>query len=72
MKLLTQVYNCNCVFFLQSKYWARIRRLVAGRLVNGYSTNDMILSMVYRYEECLRFNTRSLAHISWKYLVLQV
>lgn len=35
-------------FVLQSKYWPEVRRVVAGRLVNGYSTEDMVLSVVYR------------------------
>ena len=30
--------------------WTNIRTLVSGRVINGYSESDMVLSMVYRYE----------------------
>lgn len=39
---------CSYFIFLQSKSWAKIREVVAGRLINGYSTCDMVLSVVYR------------------------
>lgn len=35
--------------FLQSRSWAAVRGLVCGRLVNGYSRHDKVLSVVYRY-----------------------
>eukprot|EP01032_Pedospumella_encystans_P010592 gene10592-12368_t len=31
--------------------WERIRALVGGRLVNGYSKNDLVLSVMYRYQQ---------------------
>lgn len=32
----------------KSRVWAAIRKLVGGRIVNGYSSKDMILGIVYR------------------------
>jgi hypothetical protein len=29
-------------------HWRQIKRVVGGRLINGYTTNDMILSVLYR------------------------
>ena len=37
---------------MQDKNWARIRLLVGGRLINGYSRKDVVLSMIYRYQRC--------------------
>ncbi|KAJ1422812.1 hypothetical protein B484DRAFT_398912 [Ochromonadaceae sp. CCMP2298] len=45
---------------LHSKHWANIRALVPGRLVNGYSTKDIILSIVYRYERSKLSSTSGL------------
>ena len=33
-----------------SKNWKEIRSIISGRLINGYSTNDLVLGIVYRYE----------------------
>lgn len=38
-----------CLLSVQSSSWAKIRRVVGGRLVNGYSAKDLVLSVVYRY-----------------------
>jgi thioesterase domain-containing protein len=35
-----------------TKRWKRVRSVVAGRLVNGYSTRDFVLSLVYRSVLC--------------------
>jgi len=35
---------------LRSKQWARSRELVGGRLINGYCREDMLLSVIYRYQ----------------------
>ena len=32
----------------QDPNWARIRAVVGGRIVNGYSTSDLVLSVIYR------------------------
>ena len=32
----------------QDPNWARIRAVVGGRIVNGYSTADLVLSVIYR------------------------
>ena len=39
-----------CIFQYceQDAGWERIRALVGGRLVNGYSKNDLVLSIMYR------------------------
>ncbi len=44
-------YIIRCVNVNYSKQdagWERIRALVGGRLVNGYSKNDLVLSVMYR------------------------
>ncbi len=33
----------------KSRIWKAIRQIVGGRIVNGYSTQDMILGIVYRW-----------------------
>jgi hypothetical protein len=30
--------------------WKNIRKVVAGRLINGYSENDWMLAIMYRYQ----------------------
>jgi len=35
---------------LKSRQWAKIRSVVGGRLINGYSRKDMVLSIIYRYQ----------------------
>jgi len=35
---------------IRENKWTRIRSIVRGRVVNGYSEKDLILSFVYRYE----------------------
>ncbi len=32
----------------KSRVWTAIRRIVGGRIINGYSSKDMILGLVYR------------------------
>ena len=32
----------------KSRVWRAIRRIVGGRIINGYSSKDMILGLVYR------------------------
>eukprot|EP01035_Chromulina_nebulosa_P019888 gene19888-25843_t len=34
----------------KSKFWKWIRMVVSGRIINGYSKNDLILGLVYRYQ----------------------
>lgn len=34
----------------RSPNWRRFRSLVSGRFINGYSSNDMVLRLLYRYE----------------------
>lgn len=36
-----------------SRSWSQVRRVVGGRLINGYSNHDLILGLLYRYQ---RFN----------------
>jgi hypothetical protein len=33
---------------LQDKHWPQVREVVGGRLINGYSTADMVLALLYR------------------------
>ena len=35
---------------IREEKWKNLRSMVNGRIVNGYSESDMVLSMVYRYE----------------------
>ena len=35
---------------IREEKWRNLRALVSGRVINGYSESDMVLSMVYRYE----------------------
>ena len=35
---------------VKTEKWQNIRSIVSGRVVNGYSEKDMVLSLVYRYE----------------------
>ena len=35
---------------VREEKWRNLRTLVNGRVINGYSESDMVLSMVYRYE----------------------
>ena len=39
----------------KSKHWGHVRSVVAGRLINGYSTKDLVLSVVYRYRLYTRY-----------------
>lgn len=34
----------------KSRVWGAARELVSGRIINGYSTRDMVLAVVYRYQ----------------------
>lgn len=34
----------------KKRLWRRIRSVVAGRLINGYCKNDLVLALIYRYE----------------------
>lgn len=34
----------------RSKAWSILPRLVGGRVINGYSSKDMVLSIIYRYQ----------------------
>jgi len=34
----------------KSKFWKWIRMVVSGRIINGFSKNDLILGLVYRYQ----------------------
>lgn len=32
-----------------SKLWKYIRNIVSGRIINGYSSKDLVLGLIYRY-----------------------
>ncbi|OQR83074.1 hypothetical protein ACHHYP_15165 [Achlya hypogyna] len=40
----------GCPVPIVEEEWAQARRVVAGRLVNGYSENDWMLAVMYRYQ----------------------
>lgn len=47
----TPLFVCmyiNKIFF-QSHHWPNIRKIVNGRLVNGYTSTDLMLRVIYRY-----------------------
>ncbi|CAA7271536.1 unnamed protein product [Cyclocybe aegerita] len=46
--LIQDVYLFGTPTAADPEEWAKIRRLVAGRVVNGYSTNDYILAVLCR------------------------
>ncbi|KAJ3505360.1 hypothetical protein NLJ89_g7460 [Agrocybe chaxingu] len=48
MHLIQDVYLFGTPTAADPEEWARIRRLVAGRVVNGYSTNDYVLAVLCR------------------------
>mmetsp|Transcript_24904 Transcript_24904/g.41639 ORF Transcript_24904/g.41639 Transcript_24904/m.41639 type:complete len:896 (-) Transcript_24904:180-2867(-) len=49
---------------LNHKHWSRVRAVVAGRLINGYSPKDAILSIVYRYERTSLSSTAGLSPVT--------
>jgi hypothetical protein len=36
------------IIVIQSRKWKRARQMTAGRLINGFSTNDLVLAISYR------------------------
>ncbi|KAI8918459.1 hypothetical protein DFJ77DRAFT_294935 [Powellomyces hirtus] len=46
--LVEEVYLLGCPVMAQKKEWEQISSVVAGRVVNGYATNDMVLGVLYR------------------------
>lgn len=42
-------FCCVC-YPLQLEEWKSIRYMVNGRLINGYSSKDAVLGLIYRYE----------------------
>lgn len=34
---------------IQTLQWLNIRNVVSGRIINGFSSNDLLLSILYRY-----------------------
>jgi hypothetical protein len=53
--MIQDVYIFGAPVTIDPALWASIRRLVAGRLVNGYSTNDYVLGVICR-----------VSNMSWK------
>ena len=37
------------VVVVQTESWDQARSVVSGRLINGYSGNDLVLALLYRY-----------------------
>ena len=35
---------------LKADEWKKVRLVVSGRLINGFSTNDWMLAVMYRYQ----------------------
>jgi len=35
---------------VQSRHWPHIRKIVAGRIINGYTSNDLLLGIIYKYQ----------------------
>eukprot|EP01032_Pedospumella_encystans_P010520 gene10520-12287_t len=48
--LVSDVVLLGAPLQLRDPNWARIRAVVGGRIVNGYSTADLVLSVIYRYQ----------------------
>ncbi|KAI8587602.1 hypothetical protein BDZ88DRAFT_398289, partial [Geranomyces variabilis] len=46
--LIEEVYLLGCPVMAEKKEWEQISSVVAGRVVNGYATNDMVLGVLYR------------------------
>jgi hypothetical protein len=46
--LIQDVVILGCPFPIKNKSWERIRRLVNGRVINGYSAEDLLLSLTSR------------------------
>lgn len=46
--IVEDAYLLGCPVMAQKKEWEQIISVVSGRLVNGYSTNDMVLGVLYR------------------------
>ncbi|TPX64763.1 hypothetical protein SpCBS45565_g05660 [Spizellomyces sp. 'palustris'] len=46
--IVEDVYLLGCPVMAQKNEWEQIASVVSGRLVNGYSTNDMVLGVLYR------------------------
>lgn len=48
--LIQDVVLLGTPYSTEEDKWVRIRSIVAGRVVNGYSKKDLVLAIVYRYE----------------------
>ncbi|KAJ3023945.1 hypothetical protein HKX48_009153 [Thoreauomyces humboldtii] len=46
--LVEEAYLLGCPVMAEKKEWEQIASVVGGRVVNGYSTNDMVLGVLYR------------------------
>ncbi|KAI9106309.1 hypothetical protein DFS34DRAFT_574321, partial [Phlyctochytrium arcticum] len=46
--IVEEVYLLGCPVMAEKKEWEQIVSVVSGRVVNGYSANDMVLGVLYR------------------------
>jgi len=50
LDLVQHVYLLGAPLGCSGEIWGRARRACTGRFVNAFSTNDLVLALVYRYE----------------------
>lgn len=43
--------SCLSLLLVQRADWTRARAVVAGRFVHGYSSKDLVLALIYRYNK---------------------
>ncbi|OQS06910.1 hypothetical protein THRCLA_01056 [Thraustotheca clavata] len=48
--LIENAVLLGCPIPVNEEEWGKVRRVVAGRLINGFSTNDWMLAVMYRYQ----------------------
>jgi hypothetical protein len=46
--IVERVVLLGAPLVLNTRQWQTVRKVVAGRFINGYSTNDWMLGVIYR------------------------